>query len=212
MVFEWLRQLGKMPDVYIQAISGGTGPIAIDKGVREIKEIFPDIKNPRMIMVQPDACDPMTKAWEEAQAKGFPKGFENNYPIIDNPQTQVPTLATGNPATYPIVSKIIENNGGTFIRMKEEKLAAIGRLIAYERKLLLGPASAVCLGGFFEALEKGLLKSGETLIINIGEGVRRAPEFVEQMIYSSKEVSSADECKPHQIDFYRKQLWNDVLK
>jgi threonine synthase len=96
--------------------------------------------------------------------------------------------------------------------MKEEKLVPIGRLVAYERKLLLGPASAVCLGGFFEALEKNLLKSDETIIINIGEGVRRAPEFVEQMIYTSKDISSVDECKPHQIDDYRQQLWNDVLK
>jgi len=212
MVFEWLRQIGKMPDVYIQAISGGTGPIALDKGVREIKKTFPEIKNPRMIMVQPDACDPMTQAWEKAEAKNFPKNYENDYPILDNPQTPVPTLATGNPATYPIVSRIIKKSGGTFIRMKEEKLAPIGRLVAYERKLLLGPASAVCLGGFFEALEKNLLKSDETIIINIGEGVRRAPEFVEQMIYTSKEISSVNECKPHQIDDYRKQLWNDVLK
>ncbi|HNY44326.1 MAG: pyridoxal-phosphate dependent enzyme [Bacteroidota bacterium] len=212
MVFEWLRQIGKMPDVYIQAISGGTGPIALDKGVREIKKTFPEIKNPRMIMVQPDACDPMTQAWEKAEAKNFPKNYENDYPILDNPQTQVPTLATGNPATYPIVSRIIKKSGGTFIRMKEEKLVPIGRLVAYERKLLLGPASAVCLGGFFEALEKNLLKSDETIIINIGEGVRRAPEFVEQMIYTSKDISSVDECKPHQIDDYRQQLWNDVLK
>ena len=46
MVFEWLRQMGQIPDVYIQAVSGGTGPIAIDKGIRDIKEIYPDLKNP----------------------------------------------------------------------------------------------------------------------------------------------------------------------
>lgn len=212
MVFEWIRQLGKMPDVYIQAISGGTGPIAIDKGIREIKQIYPDLENPRMIMVQPDACDPMVQAWENAQAKGFPENFENEYPIIDDPKTQVPTLATGNPATYPIVAKIVKKSNGTFIRMKENKLVPIGKLIAYERKLLLGPASAVCLGGFFEALEKGLINSGETIIINTGEGVRRAPEFVEQMIYSSKEIDSVEECEPHNINSYRKQIWNDVLK
>ena len=66
MVFEWLRQIDRMPDVYIQAISGGTGPIAIDKGVREIQSVYPDLKNPRFIMVQPDACDPMVQAWENA--------------------------------------------------------------------------------------------------------------------------------------------------
>lgn len=212
MVFEWIRQIGKMPDVYIQAISGGTGPIAIDKGIREIKSIYPELKNPRMIMVQPDGCDPMVQAWDNSEAKGFPEGFENEFPILDNPQTAVPTLATGHPATYPIVAKIVKESEGCFIRMKEEKLVPIGRLIAYERKVILGPASAVCVAGFFNALEKGLIKDGETVLVNTGEGVRRAPDFVDQMIYTTKNVSSVDECEPHQIDDFRKQLWDDVLK
>lgn len=211
MVFEWLRQIGKMPEVYIQAISGGTGPIAIDKGLREIKSVYPELEIPRLIMVQPDGCDPMVQAWENAEAKSFPEGFENEYPIIDNPQTAVPTLATGNPATYPIIAKLVKNSGGCFIRMKEKKLVPVGKLIAYERKLLLGPASAVCIAGFFNALEKGLIKTGETVLLNTGEGVRRAPDFVDQMIYTTKNVSSVDECEPHQIDDFRKQLWDDVL-
>lgn len=211
MVFEWLRQLGKMPDVYIQAISGGTGPIAIDKGVREILSVFPDLKNPRFVMVQPDKCDPMVQAWEKAEKEGFPEGYENNYPVIENPQTAVPTLATGNPATYPIIAKLVKEANGTFIRMKEEKLVDYGKLVAFERKLILGPASAVCIAGFFEALKKGAIKNGETVLLNTGEGVRRAPEFVEQMIYTTKNVTSVDDCKPHKISDYREQLWNAVL-
>ncbi|MDD3858579.1 MAG: hypothetical protein PHW83_00150, partial [Bacteroidales bacterium] len=156
-------------------------------------------------------CDPMVRAWENAELKGFPEGYENEYPIIDNPQTAVPTLATGNPATYPIISKLVKESDGTFLRMKEDKMVAIGKLIAYERKINIGPASAVCFGGFFEALNKGLIKDGESVMINIGEGVRRAPDFVEQMIYTTKNVDSVDECKPQLIDDYRKQLWDDVL-
>lgn len=212
MVFEWLRQIERMPDVYIQAISGGTGPIAIDKGIREIKSVYPDLKNPRFLMVQPDGCDPMVQAWENAEAKGFPEGFENDYPIIDNPQTAVPTLATGNPATYPIIAKLVKESGGTFIRMKESKMVDYGKLIAYERKVILGPASAVCMAGFFEALKKGLIKNGETVLINTGEGVRRAPDFVDEMIYTTKNVNSVEDCKPHMIDDYRKQLWDAVLR
>lgn len=212
MVFEWLRQIERIPDVYIQAVSGGTGPIAIDKGIREIKSVYPDLKNPRFVMVQPDGCDPMVQAWENAEAKGFPEGFENDFPIIDNPQTAVPTLATGNPATYPIIAKLVKESGGTFLRMKESKMVDYGKLIAYERKVILGPASAVCMAGFFEALKKGLINNGETVLINTGEGVRRAPDFVDEMIYTTKNVNSVDDCKPHMIDDYRKQLWDAVLR
>jgi threonine synthase len=211
MVFEWLRQLGKMPDVYIQAISGGTGPIAIDKGVREVNPIFPGLENPRFIMVQPDGCDPMVQAWEKSEKNKFPKGFENDYPIIDNPQTTVPTLATGNPATYPIIAKLVKNTNGTFLRINEDKLIDYAKLVAFERKVIMGPASTVCIAGFFEALKKGEIKDGETILLNTGEGVRRAPEFVEQMIYTTKNVDSVDNCRPHKISNYRKQLWDAVI-
>ena len=46
MAFEFIRQLGKMPDVYMQAVGGGTGPIALDKGFREIEAHLPEIKLP----------------------------------------------------------------------------------------------------------------------------------------------------------------------
>ena len=210
MVFEWLRQLGKMPDVYIQAISGGTGPIAIDKGIREVSSIYPKLENPRFIMVQPDKCDPMVQAWESAEKAGFPDGFEKTYPIINNPQTSVPTLATGNPATYPIIAKLVEKANGTFIRIQEDKLVDYARLAAFEQKILLGPASAVCLAGFFDSLKKGLIKNGETVLLNTGEGVRRAPEFVEQMMHTPTHVENAGQCTPHTIESKREKLWKAV--
>lgn len=208
MIFEWMRQLQSIPDVYIQAVSGGTGPIAIDKGLREVSKTYPDLKMPRMLLVQPDKCDPMVQAWEKAEQAGFPEGFEKEYPIIKNPQTAIPTLATGEPATYPIVAKLVRKSNGTFVRMHEDKLADYGRLVAFERKVLLGPASAVCIAGFFESLKKGLIKNGETVLLNTGEGVRRAPEFVNEMIYAAKHADSVDDCCPHNINDYRERLWN----
>ena len=210
MVFEWLRQIKRLPDVYIQAVSGGTGPIALDKGIRELGGLYPNLKMPRLLMVQPDQCDPMVQAWEQAERAGFPDGFEQDYPVLDNPQTAVPTLATGNPATYPIIAKLVKRSGGTFMRMQECKLAAYARLAAFERKVLLGPASAVCIAGFFESLKKGLIKDGECVLLNTGEGVRRAPDFVNEMIYTTKHVNSVDDCHPHTMAQYREQLWKAV--
>ena len=211
MVFEWIRQLGKLPDVYIQAVSGGTGPISIDKGVREIKSFFSGLKNPRFILIQPDKCDPMVQAWEKAEKENFPEGFENDYPIIENPETTIPTLATGHPTTYPIIAKLVKAVDGTFVRISEDKIADFAKLIAFESKVMLGPASAVCIAGFFESLKKGLIKNGETVLLNVGEGVRRAPEFVDQMIYTTKIVDRVDQCHPETMDSYREQLWDAVV-
>ena len=72
--------------------------------------------------------------------------------------------------------------------------------------MLLGPASAVCIAGFFESLKKGLIKDGECVLLNTGEGVRRAPDFVNEMIYTTKHVNSVDDCHPHTMAQSREQL------
>ena len=181
MVFEFLRQLGKMPDVYIQAVSGGTGPIAINKGIREIAPYFPDIKLPRMLLVQQDTCDPMVQAWEKAVKNNFPQDFEKDYPIIDNPQTKISILSTGNPAMYPIVAPIVKKSNGSFIRIRENELIQYARLVKDEKNLLLGPASIVCISGFYEALKQGKINKGDIILINTGEGGNRAKNFIKTL-------------------------------
>ncbi len=181
MVFEFMRQLGKMPDVYIQAVSGGTGPIAIDKGVREIESYYPEVKLPRMLLVQQDTCDPMVQAWEKAQEQNFPKEYEKQYPVIDNPQTIVSILSTGNPGMYPVVAPIVRKSKGNFLRIKESELLDFARSVKKEKNLLFGPASIVCLAGFYEALKKNQIKNGETVLINLGEAAHRAKSFVKSL-------------------------------
>jgi threonine synthase len=177
MVFEFMRQLGKMPDVYMQAVSGGTGPIAVDKGVRELQNRYPEVTLPKMLMIQQDLCDPMVKAWEAAEKKGFPSGYERDYPVIESPQTAVSILSTGNPAMYPILAPIVKNSGGAFLRVQEAALEAYARFVYRERGVLLGPASIVCLLGFEQALKEQKIKAGETVLLNTGEGSERAQAF-----------------------------------
>jgi threonine synthase len=78
--------------------------------------------------------------------------------------------------------------------MKEDKIYDIARWIAFETKIPMGPASAVCMGGFLNALKLGLIKNGESVLINTGEGVSRAPEFMEKLIYTTTNVNSIDDC------------------
>ena len=177
MVFEYLRQLGKMPDVYVQAVAGGTGPIALDKGIRDLQATFPETPMPRMLLIQQDTCDPMVQGWERAVKAGFPEGYEKDYPIIPNPQTKISILTAGNPGMYPIVAPIVRKSGGTFLRMKESELAKYGKIVKDERGIYFGPASIVCLAGFYQALEEGQIRNGETVLLNTGEGADRATWF-----------------------------------
>ncbi|MCF0206569.1 MAG: pyridoxal-phosphate dependent enzyme [Bacteroidales bacterium] len=179
MVFEFLRQLGQMPDVYIQAVAGGTGPIAIDKGVREISPYFPEVKLPRMILVQQDTCDPMVQGWERAVANNFAEGYEKDYPVIPNPQTKVSILSAGNPGMYPLVAPMVRKSDGYFVRVKESELVDYAKIAKNEKNVNFGPAGAVCFAGFFQALAEGRIRNGELVLINVGEGSDRAKAFKE---------------------------------
>jgi threonine synthase len=207
MVWEWVRQTGRLPDVYIQALSGGTGPIAIEKGCNEIRPLGLIDQTPRYIMVQPDGCDPMTVAWNKAKSEGFPNGWEQQYPVFENPVTIIPTLATGNPATYPIIGSLVKKSGGEIITYAEGMAMDLARLIAFETGVKIGPASTIAMGGFFEALKKSLIRNGETVLINIGEGMNRAPEFVDGLNYTTQWIDHSNQCTPHDRLDYRKFLW-----
>jgi len=210
MVFEWLRQIGEVPNVYVQALSGGTGPIAIEKAYKDLDGLGLVDEMPRFIMVQPSGCAPMTHGWEKAKAENFPEGWLTSYPIYENPETKVPTLATGKPGTYPIIADLVKRSNGEIIEFNEANMVHIARAIAFENTVRIGPAAAIAVGGFFESLSKGIIKEGDNVLVNIGEGIRRSPDFVEEMMYTTENVSSIDECEQFDREQYRKVLWDRV--
>lgn len=210
MVFEWLRQIGEVPNVYVQALSGGTGPIAIEKAYKELNGLGLVDEMPRFIMVQPSGCAPMTHGWEKAKAENFPEGWLQDYPKYDNPQTAVPTLATGKPGTYPIIANLVKRTNGEIIEFNEDYMIDVARAIAFENTVRIGPAAAIAAGGFFEALSKGLLKEGDNVLVNIGEGIRRSPDFVEEMMYTTDIVSAVEECERFDREQYREGLWKKI--
>lgn len=209
--FEIIRQLGKMPDVYVQAVSGGTAPLAIEKAFHDFEETGILGRMPRMLFAQGHYCAPQVEAWTKAKAAGFPEGYENDYPIYENPKTLVPTIATGNPGLYPFLARLVKRSGGDYFSVKEELAVDLGRLVAYERAIKIGPASAIGVLGFFEALKNNSIKDGESVIINIGEGVGRALSFVEDMSYTMEEINSVDDTKRFDRKRYKDFVWKPFM-
>ena len=179
LVFECLRQMGAMPTVYMQAVAGGTSPLAFEKGYRDLCDMCPDISYelPRMLLVQQDECDPMVTAWEKATAAGFPDGWEQQYEAKKNMHTQIGILTAANPGNYPLVAPLVKKTGGTFIRVKESELPEYGRNMLEKQNVLMGPASMVCYAGFFEALKNGDIHNGDKVLLNTGEGCGRSQWF-----------------------------------
>lgn len=181
IVFECMRQLGQMPTVYMQAVAGGTSPIALEKGFRDVRSTFPELRMPRLLLVQQDECDPMVNAWEWAKEHNFPVDFEHHYEAKKDCHTRIGILTAANPGNYPIVAPLVRNSGGDFIRVKESELPQYGKQMRQETGILMGPASMVCYAGFYEALAKGLIKQNDVVLLNCGEGSTRSKWFVDEV-------------------------------
>lgn len=176
--FEWKRLLPEFPTVYIQALSGGTGPLAVDQGCRDLRESSEIRTLPRQILIQADGCRPMAASWQAARDANFPQGWEQRYETVAAPRSTVMTLATGTPVLYPLLAPRIREGGGEILSFPESSVPLIARLAGMEEQVLLGPAACVALGGFFRALHLGKLHNGDVVVLMIGEGAARSPQFL----------------------------------
>lgn len=211
MVYEWLRQLDDFPTVYIQALSGGTGPLGIKKAIRELNQINFDKKLPRQIMIQSAKCDPMARAWNKAKADHFPDGWENDYPVINSPETEIPTLSTGNPKTYPVLSKFIRESGGEILSCCEEKTVTVAKWVAAEVSVLAGPAAIISVLGFLKSLSLNHINNGDTVLINLGEGIRRSADFIEKFHDNSNVISDAEDCNTFTRQIYKDKIRQNIF-
>lgn len=207
MVYEWLRLLPDFPTVFMQAVSGGSGPLGIAKASKELEGYGQFENMPRFLLPQPERCAPMAQAWEDAKKRNFPEGWENDYPVLENPLTTIETLSTGNPKAYPALAKLVKESKGEFIASREEKAVAVSRLIAYETTHRIGPAAAITVVGFFDSLREGYIKDGDVVMLNIGEGINRSPLFTEKLTYSTQSITNLDEILPKQRKDYAEELW-----
>tara|TARA_B110000285_G_C15142779_1_gene632188 strand:+ start:5308 stop:6636 length:1329 start_codon:yes stop_codon:yes gene_type:complete len=207
MAYEWLRQLDIFPTAYIQGLSGGTGPIGIEKGCREMTHLGLIEKEPKYLLVQSNKCAPMADAYKAASEKNFMEDdWHKKYPIYKNPETEITTLATGNPGAYPYIAKIVRKSNGFINDFDESKVLDIMKIISFYRAVRVGPAAAVAIGGFFEALKNNQLSNNDVVLINIGEGMRRSPEFMIRMIKENKLISNIDECEEFDRSFVKKEI------
>lgn len=165
--------LPQMPTVYIQAVSGGTGPIGVYKGLNELYQEGLISKFPRFMLVQGDGCAPMAKGWACAEEQNFSEGWERLYHAQEAPKSLIPTLATGDPIAYPYLAKKVKKTGGKFIQIEEAKTHLFcdyfNQTAMYNN---IGPAAGVAVQGCCDLLHTDHIKDGDVIMINIGESLK----------------------------------------
>ncbi len=170
LAFEVAEQLGevfgpdqdsrpwRVPDWYIQSVSGGLGPVGVLKGFRELEELGLARGIPRLGLIQAAGCDPMTRAFKE--------GAEEAAPVL-YPKTRIATLATDVPGVaYRLLLDAIREYGGIFESVSDEEAYRALKTVARLDGLSVEPATAVAFAGLFKLVRQRVIDPDEVVVLN----------------------------------------------
>jgi len=148
----------RSPDWYIQAVSGGRGPIGVYKGFREMQNMGWVEGIPAFAPIQAEGCAPMVDSWK--------KGLEKAEPVTC-PKTRIETLATGDPGrTYQILRDEVNSTNGAFESVSDEEAFRAMHVLAKMEGISAEPAAAVAFAGLFKLIRAGVIKSSDTVVVN----------------------------------------------
>ncbi len=165
VAFEIAEQLGVRkdgtfipPDWYVQAVSGGLGPVGVWKGFVELKAMGLIDRLPKLAHIQAAGCAPMVNSFNAKLERAEP---------VDIPQTLIATVATGNPGdVYPHLRKIVLEHGGHFAAVSDDDAFHAMHVLAQLEGVSMEPAPAMAFAGLFKMISRKIIKPDETVVVN----------------------------------------------
>jgi threonine synthase len=147
------------PDWYIQAVSGGLGPLGVQKGFDELRIMGLTDRVTGIGGIQVDGCSPMVKAWKEGKDSAEP---------IQSPRTHIATLSTGDPGrTYTLLYQRMNQNGkGVFESISDEETFRTIHVLAKMEGISVEPAAAVAFAGLIKLVRTGQIKPADVVVVN----------------------------------------------
>jgi threonine synthase len=158
IAFEIVEQLGwRAPDWYVQAVSGGIGPLGVLKGFAELHAAGLIDQVPKIGVVQVEGCAPMARAWQQGLAQAEPV----------QPDTLVVVLATGNPGpAYRILKEASDRYGGAMVAVSDGDAFGAMRRMARLEGFSMEPAASVAFAGLEKLLAEKHIQPGECVVVN----------------------------------------------
>ena len=147
------------PDWYVQAVSGGVGPLGVQKGFRELHEMGLIDRVPSVAVIQTEGCSPMVRAWRSGQRTAEP---------VPSPTTSIFTLSTGDPGRgYTVLrDRILSGAGGTFTDVTDDEAYSAVRLAAEVEGLSAEPAAGVAFAGLVKLAHEGVFQPEDVVVVN----------------------------------------------
>lgn len=145
------------PDWYIQAVSGGIGPLGVQKGFEELYRMGLIDRVPKIGVVQVTGCAPMVRAFTARQPKAEP--------VV--PETRITVLSTGDPGLcYDLLYRANQTYGGHMLDVTDEEAFEAMRLLAKTEGYSVEPATAVAFAGLDKLVQQGFIKPDEIVVVN----------------------------------------------
>jgi threonine synthase len=149
----------RVPDWYIQSVSGGLGPVGVIKGFDELVGLDLINRTPAVANIQAEGCAPMVHAWKANKDVADP---------VHTPRTHIATLTTGDPGrTYTLLrERMLSRSGGTFESVSDEEAFRAMHIAAKMEGLSIEPATAVAFAGLIKMVRSGQIKSSDIIVLN----------------------------------------------
>ena len=166
MGYEIAEQMNwELPDVILYPTGGGTGLIGIWKAFDEIEKMgWIDSHRPRMVAVQSDSCNGITKAFLTD---------EDDSLAIDNGFTIANGLRVPKPYASKIILNVIRSSGGTAISINDLQIEIALKEIARKEGMLIAPEGAALWEAYKQLKDADwILPDEKVLLLNTGSGYK----------------------------------------
>lgn len=158
IAYEIVEGLGwRSPDWYIQAVSGGMGPMGVYQGFKELYNMGLINKIPKLAIIQAEGCAPMVKA--------FKAGKDTADAVV--PDTRIIILSTGDPGkTYTYLWNLTQQYGGVMESVTDLEAYTAMKSLAKSEGMAVEPATAVAFAGFEKLSKQGIIGKNDLVAIN----------------------------------------------
>jgi threonine synthase len=157
----WVKEgWGKFhaPDWYVQAVSGGMGPLGAWRGFEELYQMGLIDRLPKIAVIQAEGCAPMVSAFKAGRTEPD---------IVSQPNTLIATLATGNPGiAYTQLRQIILDHGGCMESVSDDESFRAMHVMAKMDGISIEPAAAAAFAGLFKLIGLQVIKRDEIVVVN----------------------------------------------
>nr|BAX89997.1 cysteic acid synthase [Kibdelosporangium sp. AK-AA56] len=155
--------LGRLPDVYVQAVGSGTGAIGAHEAARRLRGDS-DVPLPRVLMCQNTPYAPLLHAWRSDPG-----------PIPGSAMDVLaPELTNGRPpyAMRGGVRDVLAESGGEVLAVDNEAALAAMVLCEQTEGIDIEPGAGVALAALAEAVRSGRVSRDEVVLLNVTGGGR----------------------------------------